>query len=325
MNKLAEANVPSHAVQDYAKAIWSLAQRSHEPVSNSALAERLDVSPASASAMVKRLESLGLVEHRPYHGVTLTPAGEALLAETDAVLGAVRRAEKAAQDAGGVHASQLRVGAFPSAASGLVPGAIRTARRRSPHPDVDLDLRVLEPQPALRALARGKLDLALLIESPLDTLDLPEGVELVPVTDDPMMIALPVEHPLASRRSLALTELADEPFLLTELGGTCADSNIVRHACREAGFAPQVRLESEDYNALQGMAAAGLGIALVPRLATVTAYPGVVVRPLRGTVPTRSIVAAVQSERASLIDDFVEALRDAGRALDGSKRLVAVA
>jgi DtxR family Mn-dependent transcriptional regulator len=66
----------SNAVQDYAKAIWSLARRGSEPVSTSALAERLGVSPASASAMVKRLESRGLARHEPYHGVELTPAGE---------------------------------------------------------------------------------------------------------------------------------------------------------------------------------------------------------------------------------------------------------
>lgn len=71
----------SNAVQDYAKAIWSLSQRGDEPVSTSALAERLDVSPASASAMIKRLESMGLVEHEPYHGVQLTQAGERVALE----------------------------------------------------------------------------------------------------------------------------------------------------------------------------------------------------------------------------------------------------
>jgi DtxR family transcriptional regulator, Mn-dependent transcriptional regulator len=71
----------SNAVQDYAKAIWSLGQRDDMPVSTSALAERLDVSPASASAMVKRLESMGLVEREPYHGVQLTRAGERVALE----------------------------------------------------------------------------------------------------------------------------------------------------------------------------------------------------------------------------------------------------
>ncbi len=71
----------SDAVQDYSKAIWSLAQRSAQPVSTSAIAERLEVSPASASAMVKKLAERGLAIHEPYHGVRLTGAGERLALE----------------------------------------------------------------------------------------------------------------------------------------------------------------------------------------------------------------------------------------------------
>jgi DtxR family transcriptional regulator, Mn-dependent transcriptional regulator len=71
----------SKAVQDYAKAIWTLAQRSADPVSTSAIADRLEVSPASASAMVKRLEALGLATREPYHGVRLTPSGERVALE----------------------------------------------------------------------------------------------------------------------------------------------------------------------------------------------------------------------------------------------------
>ncbi len=71
----------SNAVQDYSKAIWSIAQRTDAPVSTSAIAERLEVSPASASAMVKRLETLGLVSREPYHGVVLTRAGERVALE----------------------------------------------------------------------------------------------------------------------------------------------------------------------------------------------------------------------------------------------------
>ena len=78
---MAVAHDTTEAVQDYAKAIYSLWQRSDEPVSTSALADRLDVSPASASAMVKRLASLSLVEHEPYRGVELTPAGRRVALE----------------------------------------------------------------------------------------------------------------------------------------------------------------------------------------------------------------------------------------------------
>lgn len=73
---LTQAPGISNAVQDYVKAIYSLHARADGPVSTSAIAERLEVSAASASAMVKRLASLGLVRRQPYHGVELTPAGE---------------------------------------------------------------------------------------------------------------------------------------------------------------------------------------------------------------------------------------------------------
>lgn len=71
----------SQAIQDYAKAIYSLAARGERPASTSAIAERLGVSAASASAMVKRLAALGLVSREPYHGVRLTPAGERVALE----------------------------------------------------------------------------------------------------------------------------------------------------------------------------------------------------------------------------------------------------
>ena len=71
----------SHAMQDYVKAIYSLARRGEETVTTSALAERLHVSPASASAMAKRLSELGLASHEPYRGVRLTDSGEKLALE----------------------------------------------------------------------------------------------------------------------------------------------------------------------------------------------------------------------------------------------------
>lgn len=66
----------SEAVEDYAKAIFALAQRNDGAVATSTLADRLGVSPASVTAMLKRMGEMGLVEHEPYHGVRLTEAGE---------------------------------------------------------------------------------------------------------------------------------------------------------------------------------------------------------------------------------------------------------
>jgi DtxR family transcriptional regulator, Mn-dependent transcriptional regulator len=69
------------AVEDYTKAIYALELRESEPVTTNALAERLGVTPGSASAMVKRLGELGLAEHRPYHGVSLTDPGRRVALE----------------------------------------------------------------------------------------------------------------------------------------------------------------------------------------------------------------------------------------------------
>ena len=71
----------SSAVQDYAKAIYALERRAGEAVTTNALAERLGVTPGSASGMVKRLAELGLVEHEPYRGVQLTDDGRRVALE----------------------------------------------------------------------------------------------------------------------------------------------------------------------------------------------------------------------------------------------------
>lgn len=71
----------SEAVENYAKAIYALEQRTGEPVTTNDLADRMDVTPASASSMVRKLADSGLVEHLPYHGVQLTENGRLLALE----------------------------------------------------------------------------------------------------------------------------------------------------------------------------------------------------------------------------------------------------
>src|SRR5919108_3083464 len=78
---MAALDTTSPAVEDYAKAIYSLSRHTGEPVSTSALAERLDVSAASASSMVKRMATMRLVKHERYRGVQLTKAGERIALE----------------------------------------------------------------------------------------------------------------------------------------------------------------------------------------------------------------------------------------------------
>src|SRR3954447_7158529 len=198
-------------------------------------AAALDFTQPAISQHISRLEAaLGVrVLERSARGVTLTPAGEVLVREASALLDAARRAEEAVRAAGGVGRSEIRVAAFPSAAAGLLPGATRELRAR--RPDAELSLTVLENDPALDALLAGRVDVAVLVQSPLSPIPARPGVEYLPISDDELRIAVAADHPLAARASVALEELCDEPFLVTEVAGTCADSNVVLHAFRDAG------------------------------------------------------------------------------------------
>src|SRR3954449_2019254 len=76
-----ETPLRSNAIEDYAKAIYALESRGPDPVTTNALAERLEVTPGSVSAMLKKLGELGLVAHQPYRGVRLTAAGRRVALE----------------------------------------------------------------------------------------------------------------------------------------------------------------------------------------------------------------------------------------------------
>jgi len=107
-----------------------------------------------------------------------------------------------------------------------------------------------------------------------------------------MYVALPLSHSLAAKRTLKLGDLSEEPWML---GGrtTCPDTGIFLRACHAAGFEPKLAFENDDYNAIQGLVAAGVGVALIPQLALVNVREDIVVRALAGRPPVRQVVAGV--------------------------------
>jgi DNA-binding transcriptional LysR family regulator len=286
----------------------------------------LGYTQPAVSQHVSRLETAVGVKllERDARGVKPTPAGDLLLLRAATLLDAARRAEDDVRAAAGLGRSTVTVGTFPTAAAGLLPTATRELR--SSRPDLRIDIRVLEPEPALDELVARRLDMALLIDSELQPVGVRNDIEHVHLCDDPLMLALPSDHPLAGRASVGLEELAQEPWLMPDVGGTCEDSNIILRACHDAGFEPDVRLTVDDYNALQGMAAAGVGVALIPTLAASNLRADVAVRPLRGRPPMRRISAALRiGDRDPLVEQVIEALRAAGRALPSGRALSAVA
>jgi DNA-binding transcriptional LysR family regulator len=131
--------------------------------------------------------------------------------------------------------------------------------------------------------------------------------------DDHMWVSLPSDHPLATRHAIDLADLRDEDWMLACLSGTCADSNVVLRACREAGFQPRIAYTSDDYFAIQGLVASGMGVALIPGLGLASMRDDVAVRPVKGRPPYRRVAAVTSKETpGGAVATMLECLRDAG-------------
>jgi DNA-binding transcriptional LysR family regulator len=255
----------------------------------SAAAEALSYTQSAVSQQIATLEAetgMALLERHP-RGVSLTAAGQTLVGHAEGILAGLEAAEAALGAIAGLRGGRLRVASFPTAGATLMPLAIATFR--SSYPDVELTLVEGEPEEIVPRLRAGELDLALLFEFDGETLPA-QGITRVDLLEDPMYLALPPAHPLAGRARLRLADLKDEPWVQTSRASPCA-RHVVR-CCHAAGFEPQVSFESDDYQTVQGLVAAGVGVALIPELAISVVRHDIVIRALSPSPPVRQVIAA---------------------------------
>jgi DNA-binding transcriptional LysR family regulator len=236
-------------------------------------------------------------------GAILTDAGRLLVERGEAVLARLDGIEDELKALAGLEGGRLRLASFASAAAAIVPLAIAEFRHR--YPAVELNIVMADPIDSLPRLRAGELDLAL-SHDPVDastsssgavTLGPGEqagGIQLVHLFDDPMYVAMPAGHPLADASTLSLKRFADEPWMLATTH-SCPDSRLFLRACHEAGFEPQIAFQNDDYPAILGFVAAGVGVALVPDMVARGLRDDVVVRHLEPAVPARPIMAALPS------------------------------
>jgi DNA-binding transcriptional LysR family regulator len=137
-----------------------------------------------------------------------------------------------------------------------------------------------------------------LSHDPFDHGDDAAGIELLHLFDDPMYVVMPAGHPLAAEPALELARFAEEPWMLATTN-TCPDSRLFLRACHAAGFEPQIAFQNDDYPAIIGFVAAGVGVALVPDMVTRGIRDDVVVRVLDPAPPARPICAAVPADYRS--------------------------
>jgi len=291
----------------------------------SAAADALSYSQPAISQQIKRLEQqagVRLIEREP-KAIRLTPAGAALVRHTELILKQLADAEAELGELAAEARGRIRLAAFATAAGTFVPQAVAEFRRRRPNVDVQLSL--VDPPQSIPALRRGELDVAITEEAGFAGDPDLRGLEVEHLLDDPLWVSLPAAHPLATRKAIDLTDLRDDDWMLVGLTGTCADSNIVLRACRDAGFEPRVAYTSDDYFAIQGLVSSGMGVALVPGLALAGAHDGVAIRPVAGRPPYRRIGAVVGEHAAGgATATMLDCLRDAAAAR-GERRLSAAA
>lgn len=136
------------------------------------------------------------------------------------------------------------------------------------------------------ALLERRLDLGV-----LRPFDVPDGIQVRTLRAEPLVAAVPVDHPAAAEGTVALAALASEPFVnYVRKGSAIADAVTV--ACVAAGFEPQVRMEVRETATLVSFVAAGIGVALVPQSVQSVRIPGVVYLPLWDTHPSIDLVVA---------------------------------
>jgi DNA-binding transcriptional LysR family regulator len=254
----------------------------------SAAADALDYTQSAVSQQIAALEAeagMTLLQRHP-RGVSLTAAGQTLVGHAEGILARLESAEAALGAIAGLRGGRLRMASFPTAGATLMPLAIATFRTR--YPQVELTLTEGEPEQIAPRLRAGELDLALLFE--FDDGAAQDELTRVELLEDPLYLALPSEHKLAKRRKLRLEDLREEAWVQTSSASPCA-RHVVR-SCHAAGFEPNVAFESDDYQTVQGLVAAGVGVALIPELALTVVREGIAIRALSPQPPVRQVIAA---------------------------------
>jgi molybdate transport repressor ModE-like protein len=255
----------------------------------SAAAESLGYTQPAISrqiALLERETGTTLLERRP-GGTRLTDAGELLVRHAETILARLQDAEDELGELLGLHSGRLRMCTLTSAAATIVPLVIVEFRKRLP--GVELSVSMADPTVVLGLLRSGEVDLALTND---DThFDLPD-IEAVHLFDEPMLIALPADHELARQSQVKLSDLADERWMLGTTAA-CPDAGRFIQTCHASGFDPEIAFHNDDYTAILGFVAAGVGVAPVPEMVARKAPKQVVVRSLGPETLTRPILASL--------------------------------
>jgi DNA-binding transcriptional LysR family regulator len=227
-------------------------------------AAALHLTPSAVSQQLAKLQrDVGQRLVEPYgRGVRLTAAGTLLARRAHAILSEVENAESELDRQRNHVIGDLEIAGFATAARAILPQAVARLRKEHEH----LRLRVSERQPdeAIRLVVAGHLDIALVNDWMDAPLVVPDAIERLLIMNDAVDLAVPADHPLAQRTSVEITELCAEPWITWPHGAICHEW--LTQTLRQHGLTPEVTHTAEEHQTQLAMVAAGLGIAVMPRL-----------------------------------------------------------
>jgi DNA-binding transcriptional LysR family regulator len=223
-------------------------------------AEREHVAQPALSQQIRRLEEetgLALVE-RTTRRVRITDAGELLVARARRILTELEAAHTELQGLRGIQTGKVTVGSLHT--MGPIDVSLVLAIFHQRHPGIELTVREQSSEELAEMLRVDELDLAFLsvterVES--------HGLALHQLVSEELVALLPPSHPLAGHASVRMAELADEQFISYREGSRLRE--LLTGAGAHAGFAPQVKLESNESRRIRRLVSRGMGVAILPR------------------------------------------------------------
>jgi DNA-binding transcriptional LysR family regulator len=276
-----------------------------------AAARRLNLTQSAVSQQIAALEretGQALFHRRP---LRLTEAGHTLVGHARNIVAQMHLAELDIGRYNRMEAGTLRIGAFSSACTGLLPPVL--ARLRRDHPELALTLTPLDPPAACDALIRGDLDTAICVEYQAAPAPTPEMLTQVPLLREPVHVLVPAAHPAASARQLTIQQLSELPWIEAPNAGL----PLTTLASLVGGTALTVTFTyyGDDFRTVLQLVGAGLGSAILPQLAAVDPPPTVAQLSINGSPLQRDVYACLPATRRqpAQVTTFLDVLIDAVR------------
>lgn len=285
----------------------------------SAVADATHVSASAVSQQISQLEAeagVPLIERRG-RGVRLTEAGERLAMHAETIMAVLEEARTDFAEMKKAVGGELRIAAFPSIASSIIPQAM--VDLQAAHPKLNIVLETLEAEEGLAALRAWQTDIALIDDLTLAAGGDGHGFDTLYLCDDRLFAMLPAGHRLADRAHVQVADLRDEHWALDVANNRYTD--VIMAMCRQEGLVPIVNGHCEGFEVVTALIHAGCSISIMPGLRLQGYYGDVVARPLFPEIRRRISAAVRKGEtRNPAISECLKTLQSvAGRVTEMSR------